>query len=309
MPDGTSDAVDAATLTGPTAAWLEARADELGVTEEELLARLVDAFRTAEDSDADVSTAGTLDDIDDRLVEVEGELADVEDEFDEKIADVRERVIQVKREADGKADRDHDHADLAEKTRAAAEAVRQLESDHEALAEDVQTLSERVDAGFENFEEVLSYLRDETDDLNRKVTKAAATVLSMRESVAALAGAEARRERVERLQTAANQAGVRVADCGECEQEVTVSLLTEPSCPFCSAAFEDVESNSGWFGSHTLVTGEPPALKAADSLLDEDDESWLDDDAALAEMVEADGDDADGDAANETDLTEAFEND
>lgn len=309
MPDGTSDAVDAATLTGPTAAWLEARADELGVTEEELLARLVDAFRTAENSDADAPTAAPLADVADRLADVEGDLADVEAEFDEKIEDVRERVIQVKRETDGKADRDHDHADLAEKTRAAAEATRRLEDDHEALTEDVEALSERVDAGFENFEEVLSYLRDETDDLNQKVTTVAATVLSMRESVAALAGAEARRERVERLQTAANRAGVRVADCGECEQEVTVALLTEPSCPFCSAAFEDVESKTGWFGSHTLVAGEPPALKAADSLLDEDDESWLDDDAALAEMVETDDADSDDDAANGADLTETFEND
>ena len=299
MPDGTSDAVDAATLTGSEAAWLGERAEELDITEEELLQRLVAAYRTVEERDASVPTA-------DDLADVEERVTDVERGFDEKIEDVRERVIQVKREADEKAAADHEHDDLAEQARTAAEAARRLEDDYESLAGDVDDLVERVDAGFENFEEVLSYLRDETDDLNGKVTTVAATVLAMRESVAALAGAAARRERVERLRAAANRAGVRVADCGECEQEVSVALLTEPKCPFCSAAFEDVEAKSGWFGSHTLVTGEPPALASADEWLEEDDDSWLGDDAALEAMVDA----GDGEAGNDdADTTETSEND
>ncbi|WP_232686193.1 hypothetical protein [Halobacterium zhouii] len=298
MPDGTSDAVDAARLTGPDAAWLGERAEELGVDEEDLLERLVTAYREVAEGDTDTPTATDVEDLEERIV-------DAERGFDDKIEDVRERVIQVKREADGKADADHDHEDLEEQTRAAAEAARSLEDDHEALAAAVEDLESRVDAGFENFEEVLSYLRDETDGLSGKVTTVAATMLSMRESVAALAGGAARRERVERLRAAANRAGVRVADCGECEQEVSVALLTEPSCPFCSAAFEDVEAKSGWFGSHTLVTGEPPALESAEQWLEEDD-SWLGDDAALEEMVE-EAEDAGSESTEDDDSTEAFE--
>ncbi|MFW5965560.1 MAG: hypothetical protein ACOCP3_02285, partial [Halodesulfurarchaeum sp.] len=50
----------------------------------------------------------------------------LEAELDEKIQDVRERVIQVKREADGKAPADHEHESLES-------LISALESDYNSL--------------------------------------------------------------------------------------------------------------------------------------------------------------------------------
>lgn len=274
MADGTSDAVEDVTLEGPAATWLAQRADALDLTTAAFLERLVAAYRVAE----------------------EGEGPDVvtEAEFEEQLQDVRDRVIQVKRETDGKASADHDHPDLTEQTAEALAAVDELESAVADLASTQDRLSNRVDGGFENFEEVLTYLRDETDRLDGKLTTLATAVLAMREAVASVAAANARRERTDSLKRAANREHVRVADCEDCESEVDVSLLTAPECPFCGATFEDVAATRGWFGSHTLVTGSVPALTAGDSALDDED-AWLGaETATLEEMASGDADSDDG---------------
>lgn len=297
MPDGTSDAVDGVALEGAAAAWLESRADELGLDEEELLHRILEAHREGEESldGESVVTEATLEErldaIESDLEAVESALAaDVEaaeTEFDEKIDDVRERVIQVKRETDQKAPRDHDHPELADRLETTASALKGVEERHEDLAVAVENLRERVDAGFDNFEEVLSYLRDETDSLDRKTTTLASAVLSMRESVASVAAAEAHRERAEQLQREANLAGVTEAKCAECEQAVTVAQLAAPECPFCGAVFEGVEPKSSWFGSHTLLTGSTPALEGGENWLEDEGDSWLGgDEETLEEMAE-----------------------
>ncbi len=290
MADGTSEAVET-TLEGPVASWVEKRADDLGVTPEEFLAEVVAAFRAA-DGESDVVTGDALDE---RLAAVEDDfesrIEDVDSEFDEKIQDVRERVIQVKRDADAKAPADHDHPELSDRAEEAVSAAQNAEREVAEVAERVRRLRGRVDAGFENFEEVLTYLRDEAAALDRKAGTLATAVVSMRDSVASLAAAEERRERAERLKREANLAGVEEADCGECGESVTVALLAAPECPFCAATFEAVDANPGWFGTHVLVTGSAPALPGEDPELDD---SWLGTDGDTLEAMAEGGDDDGG---------------
>ncbi|MGB9964966.1 hypothetical protein [Halobacterium hubeiense] len=304
MADGTSDGVEAS-LDGPAASWVAERADDLDVTTDEFLDRVVAAYREA-DEEADVVTS---DDLEERLSAVEEELRSdidaVDSEFDEKIQDVRERVIQVKRDADAKADADHDHPDLASQAEEAVSAARDAQAEVAEVSEAARRLRERVDAGFDNYEEVLTYLRDEARDLDRKATTLATAVVSMRDSVASLAAAEARRERAERLKREANVAGVREADCGECGESVTVALLTAPECPFCAATFEAVEANPGWFGTHVLATGSAPALPSDESVLD--DESWLGTDGDTLEAMAEGGDEDDGPEVVDPDRVERDE--
>lgn len=290
MPDGTSDVVDDATLSEDAGVWLSERASDLDVDEDVLLERIVAAYRRAE---------STVEDGDEEAPFVTGDelanrLADVEGEFDGKIEDVRERVIQVKRETDAKASGDHDHEELAARVTEAVDVARDVEDAYESLVAELEAVADRLDAGFENYEEVLTYLRDETDALGDRTTTLATAVLAMRESVRSLAAEEARRERAEQLQREANIEGVAVADCGSCEQSVTVALLSAPVCPFCGAFFESVDPKSGWFGSHTLETGSKPALTARESELGDED-AWLGgDEEYLEEMASGSGDDGDG---------------
>ena len=318
MADGTSDGVEGATLEGPAAAWLAERADELGIEEAAFLERVVAAYRSVEENEmeADLATsdeyADRLDDLAERVEAVESQAADAESrvedaeaDFDEKLQDVRERVVQVKREADEKAAEDHDHPDLADDVAEALAAAERVDEETAALTADVADVTERVDAGFENFEAVLSFLRDETDELSGKVTTLAKAVVSMREAVRTVGAAEARRARTDALKRTANVAGVEEADCGDCGQSVTLALLTAPECPFCGAPFEDVAPGSGWFSSNTLETGATPALTAGRPWLDDDSDdregSWLGAETETLEEMAAGGSPSDDEPEDEPD--------
>ncbi|WP_227353778.1 hypothetical protein [Haladaptatus salinisoli] len=234
--------------------WLDERADELGLSRQRLLSELLAAHRAIDEDDA-----------------LDEELADVRDEFAEKLTDVRERVVQIKLETDEKAPADHDHPDL----RAELEAVERAAREIDALAERVAENRERTSAGFENYESVLEYLTETTDELEDGLDVLARALVSVRDQTRTLAARDAKRAATASLARAANRHGVRSAECGECGTSVTVALLAEPSCPHCGATFSDVEPKRDFFGSHTLVVGDPPALEGetldpvADDALDE----------------------------------------
>ncbi|WP_135830076.1 Mce/MlaD family protein [Halorussus halobius] len=259
--------------------WLDAKAEELDLTREQLLARL----RTEGESNGGGSAGGEAVALDPELAErvgatgeaVEADLADlrsdlddlrddvaeVERDFDEKIEDVRERVIQVKRETDGKASADHDHPDLAQRTEAVADRADRLADELDELLAEVEELDDRVDAGFENFEDVLEYLTDATDDLDSKLTTLAEVAVSLRDQTRALAARNAARAAADELAHLANRRGVSTAKCSHCDETVHVGLLAEPTCPHCASTFNDVEPKQGFFGSARLVVGDPPALE------------------------------------------------
>lgn len=194
------------------------------------------------------------------------------DEFDERLTtfqsrfvdlleDVRERVVQVKRETDAKAPAEHDHpgieASLTEFREAAAEV--------EALAGDLETLEARVASGFDNYEEVLEYLTESIDSVSARQTTLARALVETRDELRKLAARDSARSAAEALKRTANQHGIRTADCGDCESPVDVGLLTRSQCPHCSATFVDVVPSRGFFGTDTLETGDRPALEAGEA--------------------------------------------
>lgn len=271
--------------------WLDEQAESTDRSREELVQEFLAAYRTMSENgvgdevltEADLSTYAaeddlkgfvTTDDLED-LVSSD-DLEEQRSEFTELLDDVRKRVVQVKRETDAKAPAEHDHEALEA-------ALDGLESEVAALSESVDEVEADLDAGFENFEDVLEYLTETTDELSSKTTTLAQVLVDLRTEVKRLSAREARRAEAEALQLAANRQGVESAKCDVCETEVDVSLLTVPECPHCASTFNDVEQRSGLFSSNRLVTGDPPALPEADD--------GLDDDLAteLAETVEDDG--------------------
>ncbi|WP_148414474.1 hypothetical protein [Haloferax sp. KTX1] len=247
---------DGASLPDDLRTWVEARADEEGVDPETVLARALGTYRLAvsdageslDDADA---VPGRLDGVEERVVELEGEL-------DEKLADVRTRVVQVKREADEKAPRDHAHPELDGE-------LDRLADDVHAVRNRVADLDDRLDAGFENFEEILSYLDETTTTLDENLRTVARTLLDLRGRAADLEAADLERTALAELLRSANAAGEKKARCEECDATVHLDLLAEPRCPSCRTPFRDLSSSPGFFGSATLHTGRLPALEAADS--------------------------------------------
>ncbi|WP_435359348.1 hypothetical protein [Haloarchaeobius sp. DFWS5] len=243
--------------------WVREHATEQDAEPDELVQQLLSAYQTVSshaetNGGIDFDTPGGNEALEERI--------DAQhEEFMDHVEDVRDRVIQVKYEADDKAPADHNHADLSAR-------LDDLDADIDALEDDLGEVEETVERGFENFEDILEYLVDTSDDLDAKLVKLARVTLDVRSEVSRLAAAEARRAEVEALKLAANRSGVERAKCDECETNVTVALLTEPTCPHCASSFSDVEPSSsfGPFGTHRLLTGDPPALpEGAEPSMDE----------------------------------------
>jgi chromosome segregation ATPase len=232
-------------------AWVERKAAERDAEPEAILARAAAVYRLL-DSETDGSAAP----LDELAADVET-LADrvdaVENDLDHKIDDVRDRVVQIKRETDAKAPREHDHPAVEERV---DEAARTAADAKTAVAD----LDDRLDRGFENYEEILEYLTEVTDDLEATVETLSDAVADVRDGVNRVSAAEHGRRAVDDLRTAANRHGERTASCADCSATVDLGLLSRPNCPHCEAAFVDFEPSAGFFGGATLLTGERPAL-------------------------------------------------
>ncbi|NHX36897.1 MULTISPECIES: hypothetical protein [Halolamina] len=233
--------------------WLDDRAAETGRERGEVLARAVATHRVLTDAE----DATDVPPLEQQLAELADRIDELEGETDDRIEDVRDRVVQVMQVAQSRAKADHDHPDLADRI----DEVERAEADEIAiLRRALASLDRRVEGGFDNYEAVLASLADRADDAEGKLDRLASAVVDLRKRVTELEAADARREAVEELQADANRRNVGTADCENCGKRVHVGLLSEPRCPHCGESFVDVEPGSRFLGSATLVTGDQPAL-------------------------------------------------
>ena len=166
----------------------------------------------------------------------------VESDFTEKIEDVRERVIQVKKETDKKAPAEHDHEQFRELD-AVADTVAELE-------DDLDQLRTEFDATVPEAEQQLAELDDRVAEMQERLQTVAWVVSDLREARESGGGIEA----VERIKRAAAKADIERANCQNCGEGVTLALLTDPECPHCNATVSNVEPSGGWFGKPKLLT-------------------------------------------------------
>lgn len=237
--------------------WVESRAAERGVDADRVLANAVLVSREAErlaESDAEPDAAelldrlAALDGLDEEVETVARRLDALDDEVGSLIEDVRERVIQVKRETDGKAEADHDHPELRE---TAASAVKTAEAADDTVAD----ADERLDA----VEETVASLAEETERVGERTDTLARVAVEARESLRRLESAEQERAAAESIRRTANRNGDAKASCESCGGTVRIGLLSRPRCPHCDESISGVES-AGLFGTATLQTGHQPAL-------------------------------------------------
>jgi len=164
-----------------------------------------------------------------------GRMDSVESGFQEKIEDVRERVIQVKKETDKKAPKDHSHAEFA--------SLAELEDEMAAVAEELDSLRTAFEETAPEHGEMIDDLDGRFDEIQDRLQTVAWVVSDLREAHESGNGLEA----VERIKRAAAKADIDRAKCENCGEGVTLSLLTDPECPHCNATVTNVEADSGWF--------------------------------------------------------------
>ncbi|QIB75135.1 CopG family transcriptional regulator [Halogeometricum borinquense] len=240
------------TLSDELERWVEKKSSESGIDRSELVKRALTAYRLVDEGDlsADGELGGRTDDLEERVTDLEADL-------DEKVTDLRERVIQVKRESDRKAPEDHGHPELAADTESALNAVADVR-------ETVSELERRMDAGFENYEDVLEYLTDTADETEAKLDTVANAIVDLRKRTAEAERTAAKRAAATELKREANRKGISTANCQSCEHTVDISLLDVPYCPHCRETFDGVREKQGFFGSASLTTGRRPALEPPD---------------------------------------------
>ena len=203
-----------------------------------------------------------------RLEALEAAVADLDDALDDQIQDVRDRVIQVKRETDSKAPTEHDHPDLAadvdrvdDDLASLGEDVADLDDELDRVGDRVEAVDDRTTRGFSNYEDVLEYLIDATDGLNRKADTLARATTQLRERAGRLEAAEADRAAADALRRSAQVHGVTEAKCEDCGETVRLALLTGSTCPHCESSFARIDPSRGFFRSSVLRTGRRPALE------------------------------------------------
>jgi methyl-accepting chemotaxis protein len=283
--ESSDDAGVSVTLPADVEAWLDRKAADLGVDREAVVVQLLASYRAAEEF-GDEDVAGALNaDVEDEVRDViaerlpdiaeavaervdggggdldaveEGlsaEIDRVESEFTDKIQDVRDRVVQVKREADDKADGDHTHPEFGELATLST-AVDDLESSLSTLesrvdeaTEDAAATEERVDALDDRVSEI-ERATDRLDEVEERLQTVAWVVSDLREAEQARStGTDA----IDRLKATAAELDVDRAVCEHCSQAVDIALLHEPNCPHCDATVSDVALPGGLFGKPKLT--------------------------------------------------------
>ncbi|SFR55032.1 hypothetical protein [Halogeometricum limi] len=232
--------------------WAEQKASELGTSRADVTARALAAYRMVDESRE--RGPNPLRRVQERLTAVDGRVSSVETDLDEKVTDLRNRVIQVKREADAKAPEAHAHPELQDTIDDALDAV-------DDVANDVSALERRMDRGFENYEDILEYLTDATEETEDRLEAAVGVVVELRRRVEDLEGFDAERAAVGDLKREANRAGVSTAKCESCSETVKIALLEAPYCPHCGETLAGVEPKRRLLGSSWLTTGTRPALE------------------------------------------------
>ncbi|AJF26599.1 hypothetical protein SG26_13085 [Haloarcula sp. CBA1115] len=248
--------------------WLTEQAETLGVPRDAVMEQLLAAYMTAADSDdgmddliqpsadeLDAVVAATVDEKLNGSVEaatesaVSSQLPDIVDtverqlterfdaleaDFQTKIEDVRERVVQVKREADAKAPADHGHEEF-DRIDALTQEIEDIEAELAALRGDV---TESLETENERVADIDSRL----DDVEDKLTRVAWVVSDLRDDQG---GRDQNQKAVDRLKRAAAQENISTARCSNCDEQVEIGLLTEPQCPHCNTTVSDVRPEGG----------------------------------------------------------------
>lgn len=267
--ESTEEETLSVTLPAELDDWLEERAAALDADRETVLVQLLASYRATAELDAEYDAtngqgmpvadsetvenavrsvlADTLDDRVESAVQatvrsaVEGRFDGIQDDYMEKIEDVRERVIQLKRELDTKAAADHHHDELGY----VAELTTRLDDVESGLNELRDDLDSRLSDGEDTTEDIEQRL----DAVHDRLKTVAWVVSDLRE-----AHENGGMEAVDRLKRAAAQANVDYANCENCGETVSIGLMTEPNCPHCRATVTNVKPSSGFFSKPRLLT-------------------------------------------------------
>jgi hypothetical protein len=201
------------------------------------------------------------------------ELETLDARVDEDVEDLRERLVRIYRDAEGKAPADHSHPETTDR-------IDGLADDHGDLAERVDAVESAVDgveAVADRIADVESRVDDlvgTADDVSGKLSRVASAVVRTQRRLRTMEHERAHRDRLDEILAAANRHGVGKAACTGCGNTVRLSLLSRPECPYCEGRFDELEPAERFYRTSRLRVDDRPALEGDVSA--NGDTGWLD---------------------------------
>lgn len=263
--------------------WLDLMSDEWDVGRDTLIRQLLAAHQVSatldgiSDSNLNLDEAGesiatsfnqllisSNESLKDQFSDIEHEVTQLEHQYSRDLEDVRKRVVQLKRELNSKANTSHSHPEIVEEIKNRSEDDVELKSGIERLADEIDKINEKVDAGFANFRKIIEQVIRQHDQHDEQLDKFASILLRYRDDLSSVSQLVADQRLLEDLTSTAIRNGVRTAACGNCQTTIDLGILSTPQCPECSARFERLQPKDGFFGNSHLIVEDPPALETGE---------------------------------------------
>ena len=250
--------------------WLGEQEATQGIDREALVAQLLAAYREIEEFDGDEGGIVAVDDdrigdiVEKRLDDATGSLQTqvrshietLESEYQQQFDTLDEQVAQLTEQVDEKANDGHTHSDLV--------------SQVETLTDEFETLREEYTDLVPEHDQQITTVEQRLDELEQRLETVAYLVNDLREAQES----DETLDVVDRIKRIAAGADIEHANCGECGESVTLSLLVEPECPHCGTSVRDLDIAEGWFSSPELITGSgTPGSTASNTEDDAEDDT------------------------------------
>ena len=168
-----------------------------------------------------------------RLNSVENTATENKNLIQDRIEDVREKIITLARRQEEKSEKDHNHPELLDDLSEVEERIEEIESDFQDQSQEIQSLKDDIKT-----------VSDRESDLREKATDLAHSHLELKEAFEDLRDylEEENDDRLSRILTEAQKNQVSVADCQNCGSKIDISILRESECPFCESQLSGLET-------------------------------------------------------------------
>jgi chromosome segregation ATPase len=193
------------------------------------------------DDRIEAAVAAKTDALEDRIDELGAEHTDA-------IEDVRDRVIQVKKEADAKTPTQA-HAETRRDIEDLRAELSALDDRLASLSSDLSTVSAETEDRLDDHAAALETLEGEAAETQERINTLAWNVNKIRDYV------DTAMDLAPILEKAA-QLDVDRAKCDQCGAGVEIGLLTEPECPHCTARLTGLVDSRSFFGKPRLLVGD-----------------------------------------------------
>jgi predicted nucleic acid-binding Zn-ribbon protein len=178
-----------------------------------------------------------------------------------RVNNIQSDIDQLKEEIDHLQD---SHEELLELHQEFETRIEDFERSQEAI-------QSRIDTEFDSIESAFETAMNQQEEIQTRHSKLTNQIENNSETIESIADTKATLETIK--QTALEE-GIKEAKCDYCGQNIQISMLASPECPFCETPLNDV-SPGGWNPlDSNVLTGAPRDLSSDDSenlnsLLDE----------------------------------------